>query len=130
MVAVPEPNDIREKTIEALKANSQGPARPVYLANSFAEEVELRLQAIRTVRDLEPKRACQSDLFRVLTRRLQDTPNDSIHYEELLQQLRVAHGELRNLEQELWKANHRIRSTQWLVELLGDPHASGEPSVR
>ncbi len=133
MAALPEPNEsLKEKALKALEANWEAPpapARPAPASGGYAEEVELRLLAIRTVRDLEPKRSCQSELFRILTRRLLDTPSDSIHYEELLQQLRVAHAELRRLEQELWKANHKIRATQWLVELLDDPGAPGEPQL-
>jgi hypothetical protein len=83
--------------------------------------IDLRLRAIRLVRELEPRRACVAERVRDLSRTLVETPGDSIHYATMLDKLREAHREWLALEEKVWAAHYIIRSTQWLVELLADP---------
>lgn len=124
MAVLHEPGEsLKEKALKALEANHDTPSAPPKGANAatYGDEVEQRMRAIRMVRDLEPKRACQADMVRSLTRQLMDTPGDSIHYSDMLEKLRQAHDDWLHLEQKLWAANYIIRSTQWLVDLLADP---------
>lgn len=87
----------------------------------LGDEVELRLQAIRLVRDLGPKRSCFAERVRDLSLSLVETSGDSIHYRAALEKLHEAHEEWLRLEEKLWAATYIIRSTQWLVDLLADP---------
>jgi|GEM_PF-2964431 len=83
--------------------------------------IEQRLHAIQVLRELAPKRTCYRQRVDELSRRLVNTPGDSIHYGDLLQWLAEAHGELRRLESEIEEAQHVVRSTEWLVDMLADP---------
>lgn len=94
-------------------------------SSGTTDQIDLRLKAIRLVRDLEPRRACYAERVRDLSRTLMQLPGDSVHYRNVLEKLREAHGEWMALEERLWAANYIIRSTQWLVDLLADP-TSGE----
>lgn len=99
-------------------------------ATGYMELIDVRLRAIRLVRELEPKRACFADMVRTLTQSLVDLPGDSVHYRAALEKLREAHAEWRDLEEALWGAQHEIRATQWLVDLLSEPEHSGSPGAR
>jgi hypothetical protein len=92
----------------------------------YAEWIELRLRALETVRELEPRRACCARQVRDLTRTLIDLAGDSIHFRPVLERLREAHAEWQSLEERLWAARHIIQSTQWLVELLTAPPQRAE----
>ena len=105
------------------------PAQPAAEPGSHTEQIELRLQAIRVVRDLEPRRTCFAERVRDLTRSLVELPFDSVHYGAVLEKLQEAHVELRTLDEKLWAATYMIRSTQWLVDLLADPAAPGGREV-
>jgi hypothetical protein len=83
--------------------------------------VTRRVEAINLTRGLEPRLRCCRDLVRELSQRLGQTATDSVHYEGLLARLRKAHAELRWLETQMEEAQHVIRSTEWLVEMLADP---------
>lgn len=91
---------------------------------STADQIELRLRAIRMVREHEPRRACYADRVKDLSHTLMQLPGDSIHYRAVLEKLQEAHGEWLALEEKLWAATYVIRSTRWLVDLLADPAAS------
>lgn len=86
-----------------------------------AEIVARRVQAIQLTRSLEPRLRCSRKLVQELSRRLGQTATDSVHYEGLLRRMREAHGELRWLEGQMEEAQHVIRSTEWLMEMLADP---------
>lgn len=97
------------------------------------DDVELRLHAIRLVRDLGPKRACFAERVRDLSLSLVETSGDSIHYRGVLEKLREAHDEWLRLEEKLWAANYIIKSTQWLIDALSDPgvtHSESPPGHR
>jgi hypothetical protein len=83
--------------------------------------VERRMQAIRLVRDLEPRRNCFRQHVQELQQRLTRTPTDSVHYVALLGRLSEAHAELSRLVAQMEEAQHVIRSTEWLMEVLTDP---------
>lgn len=95
--------------------------QPPLEGSNYTELIELRLRAIRLLRELEPKRACFGARVRELSRSLAETPGESIHYRSLLERLREAHGEWVQLEERLWAATYVVRSTQWLVDLLSAP---------
>jgi hypothetical protein len=97
---------------------------PAMDPQSTAEQIQQRLQAIRLMRELEPKRACYADRVRDLSRQLTQLPGDSVHYRAVLDKLRDAHSEWQALEEKLWAAQYVLRSTQWLVDLLADPQES------
>jgi hypothetical protein len=132
MAAVQEaPESLKERARRVLLDNSEpgagpGPA-PVTEASRYTELIDLRLRAIRLVRDMEPKRACFSERVRSLSQNLVEVPGDSIHYRSVLEKLREAHQEWLGLEEMLWAANYMIRSTQWLVDLLADPSGADRP---
>jgi len=122
MSALTEANEsLKERARRVLMDNPEPPAHAAPDTGSYAEQVELRLRAIRLMRDMEPKRACYGERVRDLSRSLAETAGDSIHYRSLLEKLREAHEEWLRLEERLWAANYIIRSTQWLVDLLADP---------
>lgn len=83
--------------------------------------LDQRLQAVHLVRELEPRRACFRQRVQELSRRLGQTPTDSVHYADLLERLAEAHRELSHLEAHVEASQHLIRSTEWLMELLTDP---------
>lgn len=114
-------DSLKERARRVLMDNPDPAAHPPAGPAFHADEIELRLKAIRTVRELEPKRVCMSERVRDLSISLVETPGDSIHYKTLLEKLKEAHEELQRLEERLWAANHVIRSTQWLIDLLADP---------
>jgi hypothetical protein len=123
------PETLKERARRALLANSMPPERaqlppdlevPVN-GEEIVEQVDLRLRAIRLVRDLEPKRARCADRVRELSRSLGVTPGDSIHYRSLLDRLGESHEDWLELEERLWSAHYVIRSTQWVVDLLTCP---------
>lgn len=93
-------------------------------ASSTLELLERRMCAIQLVRELEPQRSCFRQRVQELSRRLAQTPTDSVHYAQLLQRLAEAHGELTRLEGQVEEAQHVIHSTEWLMELLSDPTRS------
>lgn len=93
---------------------------------SAAEQIDLRLRAIRMVREHEPRRACYAERVKDLSQSLLHLPGDSIHYRSVLEKLQEAHGEWLALEEKLWAATYIIRSTQWLVDLLADPATGRE----
>ncbi|MFZ5824485.1 MAG: hypothetical protein ACOY94_09165 [Bacillota bacterium] len=101
------------------------PQAPVHLGHEATpgtmELLERRMWAIQLVRELEPQRACFRQRVQELSRRLAQTPTDSVHYAQLLQRLAEAHTELSRLEGQVEEAQHVIRSTEWLMELLSDP---------
>lgn len=83
--------------------------------------VDRRVEAIRLVRDLEPRRSCSRQRVQELQGRLNVTPTESVHYAPLLQRLAEAHAELSRLEGRIEEAQHIIRSSEWLMEMLTDP---------
>ncbi len=83
--------------------------------------IEQRIHAIHILRELDPKRFCFRQRVEELSRRLVHTPGDSVHYGDLLQWLAEAHAELRRLESQIEEAQHVVRSTEWLVDMLTDP---------
>lgn len=123
------PESLKERARRALLANSVpqtsaqlSPAVEVPVnSEEIAEQVDLRLQAIRLVRDLEPKRTRCAERVRELSRSLGATPGDSIHYRALLDRLGESHEDWLELEEKLWSAHYVIRSTQWVVDLLTCP---------
>ena len=114
------------ETLAAVTAPTRPEATTEPEATGTADEIGERLQAIRLVRELEPKRACYADRVRDLSRTLLQLPGDSVHYRTVLQRLQEAHEEWQTLEEKIWAANYIIRSTQWLVELLADPGIHGK----
>lgn len=112
---------LKERARRVLMDNPDPAAAPPVAPAVHVDEINLRLKAIRTVRELEPKRVCMSERVRDLSISLVETSGDSIHYKTLLEKLKEAHEELQRLEERLWAANHAIRSTQWLIDLLADP---------
>lgn len=130
MAALQESNDsLKERARRVLMDNPEPPAHANPSLAGHADEVELRLRAIRLVRDLEPKRACYNERVRDLSLSLVETSGDSIHYKALLEKLREAHEEWLRLEEKLLAANYVIRSTQWLVDLLADPGSAAVKEV-
>lgn len=124
MAAVQEATEtLKERARRVLLDNSEPQTQPVTEASRYTELIDLRLRAIRLVRDMEPKRACYNERVRALSHNLVEVPGDSVHYRNVLDKLREAHQEWLNLEEMLWAANYVIRSTQWLVDLLADPGA-------
>lgn len=98
-------------------------------APGAVELLERRMWAIQLVRELEPQRSCFRQRVQELSRRLAQTPTDSVHYAQLLQRLAEAHGELTSLDVQVEEAQHVIRSTEWLMDLLTDPTRSqGQPA--
>ena len=138
MAAAQEHESLRERARRALLDNPEQEhsavppaAQPVAQASPAeadgpSDQIELRLRAIRLVRDQEPKRACYAERVRDLSRALMQLPGDSVHYRAVLEKLQEAHAEWLALEEKLWAANYTIRSTQWLVDLLADPTADME----
>lgn len=101
----------------------EGPERP-------ADQVERRMRAINLVQELEPRRTCFRERVQELSQRLATTPSDSVHYASLLQRLAEAHAELVWLEERVEAAQHAIRSTEWLMEMLSDPFRRWERPAR
>ncbi len=129
MSALPEVTDsLKERARRVLLDNPEPPAHAAPDTGGYADQVELRLRAIRLVRDMEPKRTCYGERVRDLSRSLVETSGDSIHYRALLDKLREAHEEWLRLEERLWAASYIIRSTQWLVDLLADPTLGVSPT--
>jgi hypothetical protein len=124
------PDSLKERARRALLANEMPTesVQPVHAPDitincaEIAEQVDLRLRAIRMVRDLEPKRVGCADRVRELSLSLGITPGDSIHYRSLLDKLGETHEDWLELEERLWSAHYLIRSTQWIVDLLTCPH--------
>jgi len=120
------PDSLKERSRRALLANSRA-VEPAHGPTAFevpvnneeiAEQVDLRLRAIRLVRDLDPKRARCAERVRELSRSLAATPGDSIHYRAVLDRLGESHEDWLELEERLWSAHYVIRSTQWVIDLL------------
>lgn len=109
------------------------PQSPVRMPESRADAASLvdrRMRAIYQVRELEPRRTCFRQRVHELQQRLSHTPTDSVHYAHLLARLAEAHGELNRLEGHIEEAQHIIRSTEWLMEMLTDPTRSrGRPAA-
>jgi len=95
--------------------------RPPRVAGSAAELIAARIQAIGTVKELEPRLASARLRAAELSQRLTSTPADSVHYAELLRWLAEVHGQLRQLEQEYEEAQHVIRNSAWVMKVLADP---------
>lgn len=130
MSALPEASDsLKERARRVLLDNPEPLAHSTPDPGAYSDQVELRLRAIRLMRDMEPKRVCYGERVRDLSRSLVETPGDSIHYRALLEKLREAHEEWLRLEERLWAASYIIRSTQWLVELLADPILGASPNA-
>jgi len=119
------PESLKERAQRALLANeiarTSQPLAVSVNTMDINEQVELRLRAIRVVRDLEPKRARCAERVRELSVSLGITPGDSIHYRSLLDRLGESHEDWLELEEKLWSAHYDIRSTQWIVDLLTCP---------
>ncbi len=90
-------------------------------APSPAELIQQRMQAIARVKELEPRLASARARAGELSQRLTSTPPDSVHYAELLRWLAEVHVQLRQLEAEYEEAQHVIRNSAWVMELLADP---------
>ncbi|MFZ5814215.1 MAG: hypothetical protein ACOY93_02775 [Bacillota bacterium] len=91
--------------------------------------VQRRVEAIRLVRELEPRRLSFRQRVAELSSRLARTETDSVHYAQLLERLAEAHGHLVRLEGQIEEAQHLIRSSEWLLDLLTDPtRAGGSPA--
>ncbi|MGE5673753.1 MAG: hypothetical protein ACM3XM_07675 [Mycobacterium leprae] len=93
--------------------------------NEYARLLHQRLHAIRVIQEREPEQLCAGRRVRELSKALAETPGDSVHYRAMLHCLREVHEEWLRLEEEIAAANHIIRSTQWLVELLAEPPRRG-----
>ncbi|HYG60376.1 MAG TPA: hypothetical protein VD902_20080 [Symbiobacteriaceae bacterium] len=138
MAAAQDAQDsLRERARRVLMDNhpeqepaAHAPARPEAEPSGTGEQIALRLQAIRLVRELEPKRACYADRVRDLSRTLMQLSGDSVHYRTVLQKLQEAHEEWQDLEEKMWAANYILRSTEWLVQLLADPTEQGKEAGR
>lgn len=115
---------VKKADAPALQAPEQE-ASPQTLARDEAPSLlERRMQAIHVVRELQPRRSCFRERVQELQGRLSLTPTDSIHYAQLLQRLAEVHAELNRLEGRMEEAQHTIRSTEWLMEMLTDPTRS------
>ncbi|HEY3367848.1 MAG TPA: hypothetical protein VGK74_22545 [Symbiobacteriaceae bacterium] len=107
--------------LPAARAAQHQPAPAQPEALNFTAMVQQRLQAIRMMQELMPKQACSSQRVRELSQSLGTTPGDSVYYRSILEKLREAHEEWLDLEEQLWDADHVVRSTQWLVDILSEP---------
>lgn len=126
MAAAQEAHEsLKERARRALLDNSEPQPQGGPEVAGYGDLIELRLRAIRLVRDMGPKLACYGERVRHLSRSLVEISGDSVHYRSMLDRLREAHEEWLRLEEKLWAANYVIRSTQWLVELLADPGFAG-----
>jgi hypothetical protein len=96
---------------------------------SYTDLIALRLRAIQHVRDMAPRRSCYGSWLEDLEQSLGQIPRHSVHYKPTVQRLLEAHEEWLDLEERLRSAHEIIRSTQWLVSLLADPHGNANPGA-
>lgn len=115
-------------------AAEPAPAQAAAPADDYPSLVAHRLRAIALVRELQPKRRCYQLRVKEMSERLMRTPGESVHYTSVLRWLGEAHEELRRLDGRIEAAQHVLRTTEWLVEMLADPfgaaaNGSCEPST-
>ncbi len=125
-------NSVAERARRALRdneaANLQAQTQPevarparASAAGSPADLIAQRIQAIARVKELEPRLASARARAAELSQRLTATATDSVHYAELLRWLAEVHVQLRQLEAEYEEAQHIIRNSAWVMQLLEDP---------
>ena len=124
-------NSVAERARRALRDNEPvnvPPAQPEAqrasrgaAAGSAADLIAQRIQAIARVKELEPRLASARARAAELSQRLTSTATDSVHYAELLRWLAEVHVQLRQLEAEYEEAQHVIRNSAWVMDLLADP---------
>lgn len=127
-------NSVAERARRALRDNEaahlqhQVPAEAPRAARGAAagtpaELIAQRIQAIARLKELEPRLASARARASELSQRLTSTATDSVHYAELLRWLAEVHVQLRQLEAEYEEAQHIIRNSAWVMDLLADPLA-------
>ncbi|MBY6277067.1 hypothetical protein [Symbiobacterium thermophilum] len=128
-------SSVAERARRALRDNEAAPPQPPAhvdsprpvrspAAGSPTELIAQRMQAIARVKELEPRLASARARAGELSQRLTSTPPDSVHYAELLRWLADVHVQLRQLEAEYEEAQHIIRNSAWVMQLLADPLSS------
>lgn len=123
--AAPAPVAGTQAATSAAPSPAEGRTEPADLAALVLE----RLKAIRAMQELLPKQTCSSQRVRELSHTLATTSGESVYYRSILDHLREAHEEWLDLEEQLWDADHIIRSTQWLMEMLAEPTRRGHGGV-